>query len=165
MNAQVGFHGLTAAALDALDREIVTCLLNSGGRLSVSAIARQINISRSGTSQRLQRLFESQIVAVGAFTNPVTHGYSRHASILIKVSGGARFVANEVSKITEAYYVALVTGRIDIAVEFIARDDRHFEEIIERIRTIDGVIETEVLPVLDLVKWNYSPEFPDSSSS
>lgn len=154
-----GFHGLATANLDELDKQIIECLQRDG-RMSISAISRSIGLSHAGTSQRLQRLFATRAVAVGAVTNPTTHGYQRRAALLIRTGADARRVADAIAEIPEAYYVLLVTGRLDILVEFLARDDAHFEELTRRIRTIDGVEDCEAVPVLDLVKWEYSPEFP-----
>jgi hypothetical protein len=36
----------------------------------------------------------------------------------------------------------------------------HFEALSRQLRAIDGVIDAEVVPFLDLVKWSYVPEFP-----
>jgi len=155
-----GFQGLKTATLDDLDKQIVRCLQRDG-RMSISSIAREIGLSHAGTSQRLQRLFNSRIVQIGAFTNPTTHGYWRRATLLVKTDAGARDVADAVAEYSEVYYVLLVTGRLDVVVEFIARDDAHFEDVVRRVRTIPGVVDTEAVPVLDLVKWEYAPEFPD----
>ncbi len=154
-----GFHGLATGTLDELDQRIIECLQDDG-RVSISEIARTIGLSHAGTSQRMQRLFSARIVSVGAVTNPTTHGYQRRAALLIRTGAQPRRVADEISEIPEAYYVLLVTGRLDLLVEFIARDDAHFEEIVGRIRAIDGVVEVEAVPALDLVKWEYRPEFP-----
>ena len=157
-NADRGFQGLSTANLDELDQQIIECLQRDG-RMSISAISRSIGLSHAGTSARLQRLFATRVVAVGAVTNPTTHGYLRRATMLIRTGADARHAANSIAEIPEVYYLLLVTGRLDIVVEFIARDDAHFEEITRRIRAVEGVIEAEAVPVLDLVKWEYSPEF------
>lgn len=158
-NPGLGFHGLTDATLDDIDQQIVACL-QKDGRMSISAISRTIGLSHAGTSQRLQRLFSSRIVAIGAITNPTTHGFHRRAALLIKTAADARRVAERIAEFPETYYVVIVTGRLDVLVEFIARDDAHFEEMTRRIRGVEGVIDTEAIPFLDIIKWEYSPGFP-----
>jgi Lrp/AsnC family transcriptional regulator for asnA, asnC and gidA len=158
-----GFQGLRAADLDEIDRQIVQCL-QADGRMSITAIAKAVGLSHAGASQRLQRLFNSRVVAIGAVTNPVTHGYGRRCTMLLRTDARAREVAEAAADIPEAYYVVLVTGRLDVLVEFMARDDVHFEKLSRQLRAIDGVIDAEVVPFLDLVKWSYAPEFPPTDA-
>jgi Lrp/AsnC family transcriptional regulator for asnA, asnC and gidA len=157
------FHGLPVAQLDRIDQRIVM-LLQDDGRASITSIANEIGLSHAGTRQRVQRLLATRTVAVGAVTNPATHGYSRQASMLVRTGPESRAIAEAIAAIPEVYYVVLLTGRLDILVEFFARDDRHLEQIIGDIRRIDGVADTEVLPYLDTIKWKYAPDFPGDAA-
>jgi Lrp/AsnC family transcriptional regulator, regulator for asnA, asnC and gidA len=156
------YHGLPVANLDRIDQQIVM-LLQDDGRASITSIADEIGLSHAGTRQRLQRLLGTRIVAIGAVTNPATHGYSRQASMILRTGPDSRGVAETIARIPEVYYVVLLTGRVDVLVEFFARDDLHLERLIGDIRRIDGVVDTEVLPFLDTIKWNYAPGFPEDA--
>ncbi|PIA66134.1 Lrp/AsnC family transcriptional regulator [Pseudomonas sediminis] len=63
--------------MDKFDRQILT-LLRSDARISVSQIAREINLSRSAVSERIRYLEESGVI----------RGY--HAQVAVPGEGGVR---------------------------------------------------------------------------
>lgn len=151
-------HALVPAELDVTDQAIIEAL-QQDGRTSISNIARKIGLSHAGTTQRLQRLLRSNIVAINAITNPTTHGFSRRTALLVRTGANSRAVGETIAAIDEVYYVALTSGRYDLMVEILARDDRHLEQLITAVREIPGVVGAEALPFLDIVKWEYAPGF------
>jgi Lrp/AsnC family transcriptional regulator for asnA, asnC and gidA len=151
-------HGLAKARLDASDQQIVRCL-QEDGRMSIADIARAVGLSHAAVRHRMRRLFDERIVAVGLVTDPGTHGYDRRSTLLVRTGPDPRAVSEEIARIDQVYYVVLATGRVDILVELMARNDRDYEEVIARIRRIPGVVDTESIPFLDLVKWEYRPVF------
>lgn len=153
-------HALVPAELDAVDQAIIEAL-QQDGRASVSNIARRIGLSHAGTSQRLQKLIKAKIVSINAITNPTTHGFNRRTALLVRTGADIRAAAETIAAIEEVYYIALTSGRYDLVVELLARDDVHLEELITEIRNIEGVKRAEALPFLDIVKWAYAPGFPD----
>lgn len=152
------FHGLTKARLDASDQHIVRCL-QEDGRMSITAIARAVGLSHAAVRHRMRRLFDARIIAVGLVTDPGTHGYDRRSTLLVRTGPDQRAVSEEIAKIEQVYYVVLTTGRVDVLVELMARNDRDYEDVVARIRRVPGVTETESIPFLDLVKWEYRPVF------
>jgi Lrp/AsnC family transcriptional regulator for asnA, asnC and gidA len=155
------FHGLGVDAdLDDIDRRIVRHL-QEDGRRSVATIAKDLGLSHAGVRQRVQRLLESRIIQIGAITAPATHGYGRLTFIGVRTDHRIREVAAAIAEITEAYYVVICTGPFDVMAEVMCRDETHMLALVERIRAIDGVVETQGFPFLELLKWRYAPGFPD----
>ncbi|WP_187280107.1 hypothetical protein [Streptomyces sp. IB2014 016-6] len=48
---------------------------------------------------------------------------------------------------------------MDLIVGVVARDDAHPPDLIESIRSITGVLSTDVTPVAETTKWIYAPDF------
>lgn len=147
---------MTPAVLDEVDREILG-LLRQDGRVSVSEMARELGLSRAAVGQRLQRLLRERIVTVNAMAHPMTHGYGESALIGVKVDHRLSEVSEALAEVPEIYYVVTTTGRYDITAELMAKDMRHLLELSMMIRGLPGVVSTEVLSFVDMVKWSYRP--------
>jgi Lrp/AsnC family transcriptional regulator for asnA, asnC and gidA len=159
------FHGLTVDAdLDDVDRRIVRHL-QEDGRRSVSTIAKDLGLSHAGVRQRVQRLLESRVVQIGAVTAPGTHGYTQMTFVGVRADHRIQAVAAAVTELDEAYYVVVCSGAVDVMAEVMCRDERHLLELIERIRAIDGVVETQSFAFVELVKWRYAPGFPEDGQA
>ncbi len=153
-----GFHGLTVADLDTIDRQIVR-LLQQDGRRSVSDIAKEVGLSHAGTRQRVHRLLAHRIVQIAAITNPRTHGYGSSGALGIKTTGDPWSVADKLDAIDEVYYVVIANGSFDLFVELMGRDLLHLTRLIGEIRRIEGVAALETFTFVELTKWSYAPAF------
>jgi Lrp/AsnC family transcriptional regulator for asnA, asnC and gidA len=88
-------------------------------------------------------------------TNPLGMGFDAQAMLGITTDGPPERVADVVAAWREAIYVVICAGRFDVLVELVARDRRDLLELINRIRTVDGVVTTETFVYLDLAKQMY----------
>ncbi|WP_329074186.1 Lrp/AsnC family transcriptional regulator [Streptomyces niveus] len=150
--------GLRPADLDETDRTLVR-ILQADGRTPVAELARTVGLSHAATRQRLNRLIQERIVAVGTMTHPGTHGLHRSAIVGIRCDSRTRSVAENVSKLDEAYYVVTGMGAYDLIVEVMARDDAHLIDLVASIRSITGVLSTDVTMIAETTKWVYAPDF------
>ncbi|MFE3247523.1 Lrp/AsnC family transcriptional regulator [Streptomyces sp. NPDC059209] len=118
-----------------------------------------MGLSHAATRQRLNRLIAERIVAVGTMTHPGTHGLHRSAMVGIRCGSRTRSVAESVSELDEAYYVVTGLGAYDLLAEVMARDDAHLLHLIASIRSITGVLSTDVTLIAETTKWVYAPDF------
>lgn len=154
------FHGLLPARLDDVDRALVR-LLQDDGRSSVSDLARAVGLSHPATRQRLNRLLNERIITIGTMSHPRTHGYGTSALIGVRADHRVVEVSDAVALLAEAYYVVTTSGRYDVLVELMARDERHLLDLTTSIRAIPGVLTTETISFVDTVKWVYRPDFEE----
>ncbi len=142
--------------LDETAKQIIE-LLQDDGRLSYSAIAKEVGLSEAAVRHRVQKLIESGVMQVVAVTDPMQMGFARQAMIGVKVSGNVRQVAAELSAIDKLDYIVITTGRFDILAELVAESDDELLEIVsEQISALDRVVTTETFVYLRLEKQTYS---------
>jgi Lrp/AsnC family transcriptional regulator for asnA, asnC and gidA len=107
--------------------------------------------------QRVKGLVESGLLQIVAVTDPITLGFGVMASVGVRVSGDAREAAETISQIDEVDYCVLTSGRYDLLLELVCRDNEHLLSVInDRIRTIDGIRETETSICLRVHKQTYT---------
>ena len=142
--------------LDDTAKQIIE-LLQDDGRLSYSAIAKQVGLSEAAVRHRVQKLIESGVMQVVAVTDPMQMGFARQAMIGVKVTGNVREVAAELAAMEKLDYVVITTGRFDILAEIVAEsDDELLEVVSEQISALDRVVTTETFVYLRLEKQTYA---------
>ncbi len=96
------------------------------------------------------------ILQVVAVTNPLKVGYRVMTLIGIKVQDSPLDeVARQVAELEEAVYIVLCTGTYDLLAEVVCRDNAHLLALLKRLRTIEGIYNTESFVYLDIVKEIY----------
>jgi len=144
------------STLDNVSRAIVE-QLQIDGRKSYSDIGRAVDLSEAAVRQRVQKLIESGVMQIVAITDPLQMGFNRQAMIGIRTTGDARAVADELATIGAVEYVVLTAGSFDIMAEVVCNDDGDLLELLNgTIRTIPGVVDTEVFTYLQLKKQQYN---------
>lgn len=154
-------HGRGLDDLDDADIAIVR-LLQAHGRTPNAHIARELGLSEATIRKRIDRLFHDEVIKVTAVLNPRKTGYSTDVLIGIRVEPGTLLGVGEVlAAMDEVVYLGYVTGRFDILVEMLFRDDEALFNFIEReLPAIGGVVSTETSHVLRTGKINYDWELP-----
>jgi Lrp/AsnC family transcriptional regulator for asnA, asnC and gidA len=142
--------------LDDTAKRIIE-LLQGDGRLSYSAIAKDVGLSEAAVRHRVQKLIDSGVMQVVAVTDPLQMGFARQAMIGIKVNGDIREVAAELSAMHQLDYIVITTGRFDILAEIVAESDDELLDIISaQISALDRVVSTETFVYLRLEKQTYA---------
>jgi len=132
-------------------------LLQADGRMSYSAIAKDVGLSEAAVRHRVQKLIEGGVVQIVAVTDALQMGFARQAMIGIKVTGNVQEVAAELGDMEELDYIVITTGRFDILAELVAESDDDLLDIVsQRISAIKGVVTTETFVYLRLVKQTYA---------
>ena len=132
-------------------------LLQGDGRMSYSAIAKEVGLSEAAVRHRVQKLIEGGVVQIVAVTDAMQMGFARQAMIGIKVTGDVQEVAAKLGAMDQLDYIVITTGRFDILAELVATSDDELLDIISRrVSTIEGVVSTETFVYMRLVKQTYA---------
>jgi len=142
--------------LDQVDRQIMTAL-KGDGRMPFAEIARRLDVSPGMVRERYHRLVQNGILQVVAVTNPLRVGYRLMTLIGIKVAGHRLHeVAHQIAAFEEVIYLVLCTGAYDILAEVVCRDNADLLQFLsERLRTVEGIRDTQSFVYLDIVKEIY----------
>ena len=144
--------------LDDCDRKIIAAL-QSNGRLSNIDIAALVNLSHSSCSRRIARLErEEVIVGYRALTDRQKLGLSVRAycGVIRDVGVGWEEIARDLAEIEGVVSVFAVSGEVDLMLEIVARDMRHYSEVVLRdVFNTKGVGATRSSVVLEEIKSIY----------
>jgi Lrp/AsnC family transcriptional regulator, regulator for asnA, asnC and gidA len=143
-------------ALDDIDRAIIEAM-RQDGRVAFAQVAQQLSVSPGMIRVRYNRLLELGVLKVVAITNPLRMGYTTMAMIGIRADGGKMLeVAEKIAALDEVIYLVVVSGRYDILCEVVCRSqDDLLRFLTEKLRSIDGVRESESFMHLKIVKEIY----------
>ena len=150
-----------APLLDDVGKAILR-QLQQDGRRSYTAIGAAVGLSEAAVRQRVRALVDSGVLQIVAVADPITLGFGVMATVGVAVSGDAREAAETISRIAEVDYCVLTSGRYDLQLELVCRDNEHLLSVInDRIRTVPGVRETETSICLRVHKQTYDYGTPD----
>lgn len=149
-------RGGAACQLDELSKAIIE-KLQQDGRQSYAAIGKAVELSEAAVRQRVQRMVDGGVMQIVAVTDPVQMGFGRQAMIGVRCTGDTTQVADKLAAIASVDYVVLTAGTFDIIIEVVCEDDSHLLDLLNRkIRAVPGVLSTETLVYLKLVKQQYN---------
>lgn len=144
------------AQLDEMSKAIIE-KLQSDGRRSYAAIGKSVGLSEAAVRQRVARLIESGVMQIVAVTDPMQMGFARQAMIGIRCQGDATKLAEKLAGIDAVDYVVLTAGTFDAIVEVVCENDLELLDLLNtEIRSLPGVVSTETLVYLKLVKQQYN---------
>ncbi len=151
-------HSRPGAAypLDDLSKAIIE-KLQQDGRRSYAGIGKAIGLSEAAVRQRVQRMVDAGVMQIVAVTDPMQLGFARQAMIGIRCTGDTLKVAEKLSELAAVDYVVLTAGSFDAIAEVVCEDDEDLLDLLNtKIRAVPGVISTETLVYLKLVKQQYN---------
>jgi DNA-binding Lrp family transcriptional regulator len=148
----LSLYNLHMADLDDVDRRLIA-LLRTDGRAPVTTLARQLGLSRATVNSRLERLVESGTVL--GFTVRVRDNYGDddvRAISLIEVEGRSTAeVIKALRGVPEIQTLHTTNGGWDLVAEIRAESLANFDRVLGRIRSVDGVINSESSLLLNSV--------------
>jgi Lrp/AsnC family transcriptional regulator, regulator for asnA, asnC and gidA len=149
-------NGRTTDEVSPLDKRIIEHL-QADGRRPFTQIAAELGVSEAAVRARTNRLVERGILQVVGVTDPLKLGFQQMAMIGIRCEADRLMaVAEQVGQFPEVSYVVITAGTYDILIETVCEDnDGLLRFLAERLRTIDGVRETETFVYLRLIKQSY----------
>jgi Lrp/AsnC family transcriptional regulator for asnA, asnC and gidA len=139
-----------------LDKRIIEHL-QQDGRRPFTQIAADLGVSEAAVRARTNRLVERGILQVVGVTDPLKLGFQQMAMIGIRCQAEKLMeVASRVAEFPEVDYVVITAGTYDILIETVCEDNEGLLRFLaERLRTIDGVRDTETFVYLRMVKQSY----------
>ncbi|MCX4097028.1 Lrp/AsnC family transcriptional regulator [Nocardia sp. alder85J] len=140
--APTGIHDLDARILDQLRLD---------GRIGRNELSAKLGVSRPTVAKRLNALLESGHTHVVGIVHPATVGLEALAHVSISVEQPVRQVAARVATLPEVPYVSLISGRYPLIAEIRTHAATDLAAVLDRLRSIDGVRDTNTLYYSDLM--------------
>ncbi|MBO0850042.1 MAG: Lrp/AsnC family transcriptional regulator [Pseudonocardia sp.] len=136
--------------MDAVDRRIVDCLLRDG-RATYGDIGAQVGLSAPAAKRRVDRLRASG--AIRGFTvvlDPSALGWTTEAYVEVYCRGNVspRQLRETLEQVPEVLGACTVSGAADALLHMVARDIKHLEQAMERVRDQPDIDHTESVIVL-----------------
>jgi DNA-binding Lrp family transcriptional regulator len=139
--------------MDDLDYKMIS-LLRSDARRPVASVAAELGVSRATIRSRIDRLIENGIIR--GFTIAVHDQATRNlvrAVMMIEVEGkAAGKVAKRLHGYPEIRRLHSTNGHWDFVAELVTSSLGEFEELLNRIRLVDGIKSTETSILLSSPK-------------
>ncbi|MEU3452756.1 Lrp/AsnC family transcriptional regulator [Micromonospora sp. NPDC006766] len=148
-------EGSNHALLDDVAKQIIE-QLQEDGRRPYATIGKAVGLSEAAVRQRVQRLLDAGVMQIVAVTDPLQLGFPRQAMIGLRTDGDLESVADRLAEFAEIDYVVITAGSFDLLAEVVCRNDAHLLEILQKLRTVPGVLATEAFVYLKLRKQTYS---------
>ena len=131
-------------ALDDTDQRLIQ-LLRSDARMPMAKLAAQAGISRATATARIERLRRDGIIAgftVVLQSNVETGGV--RAITMIEIEGKqGEAVTRRLMGMPEVRQLHATNGRWDVVAEIETPTLREFDELLRKVRQIDGIANTE----------------------
>jgi Lrp/AsnC family transcriptional regulator, regulator for asnA, asnC and gidA len=141
--------------LDDVDRAIIE-ELQRDGRLPYTRLGAAVGLSEAAARQRVQRLLDTGVMQVVAVTDPLSLGMGRMAMIGVRAEGDLDAVAERLGGLADVEYLVVVAGSYDFLLEVVVEDDVALLEVMNRVRAVAGVRETETFLYLKLAKQTFA---------
>jgi len=139
--------------MDDLDYKMIA-LLRSDARRPVAALAAELGVSRATIRSRIDRLIENDVIR--GFTIAVHDRATRNlvrAVMMIEVEGkAAGKVVRRLHGYPEVRKLHSTNGHWDLIAELVTDSLGEFEEVLNRIRSVDGIKSTETSILLSSPK-------------
>ena len=140
--------------MDALDREILGCLIENG-RMTVSEVSQRVKLSIPAVSERIRKLEQSGVVGkYTAILDPVRMDRRLTAIMMVsmerpKYNEGFTSQVLAEPDVLECHYLA---GDFDYSLKIVTQDTSSLEKLLNRLKSIPGVQKTRTTVVLSSIK-------------
>jgi Lrp/AsnC family transcriptional regulator for asnA, asnC and gidA len=121
-----------------------------------SSLGPRVGLSPAAVRQRVLHLIEEGVMQIVAVTDPTHLGFTLQAMAGINVDGDLQKTATLIAEIEEVDYVVMVSGRFDILIEVVAENMDDLIDLMNQVRTIDGVRSSELFTYMRLEKQTYN---------
>ncbi len=133
--------------MDEIDKEMIK-ILKSHGRATYSDIGKKVGLSEGAVRKRIRDLVDSGVIRQFTIKIGLTEGTEAITLISVNPSFPTSRVSDILRKIPNIETVYETTGQYDIAVIISALNIVEVNECIEKIRRVDGVVNTNTMIIL-----------------
>lgn len=139
--------------MDGTDRKLISALRHDG-RASVSDLASLLNLSRATVRARLDRLRQSgEVVGFTVVLKEDVAGDPVRALMMIGIEGrGTDRIIRQLSGLPQVRSIHSTNGRWDVIAELGTDTLEALDEVLFRIRKLDGVSQSETSLLLSTRK-------------
>ena len=143
-------------AIDRVDSRIIR-YLQKDGRMPFTKIAEELNLSEATVRARTQRLIRDRVIKIVAVCEPRKLGFALTGNIKLQISTGKiKQVLEELRKIRQITYVALMTGQSDVDMDFLVKSLDDLNTLIhDRIGSIEGILKADTSIITSYEKEVY----------
>ncbi|HEU4849876.1 MAG TPA: Lrp/AsnC family transcriptional regulator [Terrimesophilobacter sp.] len=143
---------MTNISLDEIDRRLLSAL-REDGRMPVAELARRLGVARATVTARIERLTASgTIIGFTVRVRDELDPLAVRAMTLIEVEGRTTDnVIRELRGFPEIRSLHTTNGGWDLVAELGAETLAHFDGVLGRIRSIEGVVNSETSLLLSSV--------------
>jgi DNA-binding Lrp family transcriptional regulator len=142
--------------LDDLDVALLQALVDDG-RQSSRKIARTLNVSEGTIRTRQARMTQAGLIRVVAMVEPVALGMAGVIACVSLRADRARLseIQKQLNALEESVFTAVCVGCADLSLAVVVTDPQQLIELISsQIQTIDGVLATDTLLMVDVVRFS-----------
>lgn len=133
--------------MDDTDREIIKILKNDG-RATYSNIGKKVGLSEGAVRKRIKALTDSGVIRRFTVKVGLTEGAEAITLLSVSPSFPTSDVSNVLKKFPNVETVYEITGQYDIAVIISGLNIAEVDECLEKIRRLDGVVNTNTMIIL-----------------
>ncbi len=130
--------------MDDLDRRLIAAL-RVDGRASLSALAKQLGVSRGTVQNRLDRLVAEEVIL--GFTvrlRSAAEASRVRAIMMVEVAGkSTKKVAQAMRGLPQVQALYSTNGAYDLIAEIEVENLEEFDRVLSAVRMIDGVARSE----------------------
>ncbi|MGD9960486.1 Lrp/AsnC family transcriptional regulator [Nocardioides sp.] len=130
--------------LDDLDHRLIA-MLRANSRTPVAVLSRELSVNRSTVTSRIDRLVDSGVIE--GFTlrlsNDVDRDAVRGVTTVVTAPNEGQNVVREIRGYPEVERLHSTTGAWDLVVQLRCRSLSEFDLVLERIRSLPGVRDTQ----------------------
>ncbi|MDT3425308.1 Lrp/AsnC family transcriptional regulator for asnA, asnC and gidA [Paenibacillus forsythiae] len=142
---------------DEVDHQLIRMLTNDG-RASYRELAQYVSLSETRVRVRTQRLIREGYIRIVAIPNLIKLNAAQIAMLGIQVSGNIEKVADILAEYEQITFLTICAGKYEIIVEVAYSNTNSLLEIIQRIRNIPDVKNTDSFVYLKTPKSLYSAD-------
>jgi len=133
--------------MDDVDRAIVK-ILKADGRATYGDIGKIIGLSEGAVRKRIKTLVDSGVIRRFTIKMGVTEGAEAICLLSVNPVLPTSQVSKKLKEIPNVETVYEVTGQFDVAVIIAALSIAEVNECIEKIRRVDGIVNTSTMIIL-----------------
>ncbi|WP_423068225.1 Lrp/AsnC family transcriptional regulator [Devosia sp. CN2-171] len=131
-------------SLDDLDHRLIA-LLRTDGRLPVAKLATELGVSRATVSARMERLVKTGAIAgYTVMLRSTGRADAVRAITMVEIDGkNSEAIIRRLTGFPEIRTLYTTNGRWDVVAEIETPTLREFDELLRKIRQVDGIANTE----------------------
>ena len=130
--------------MDEIDQHLIAALRRNS-RATVSQLAAELDVSRATVRSRMDKLVaDGEILGFTIVVKSETRELPVRGMTLIQIEGkGTERIINQINGMPHVQSIYTTNGRWDLVVELAAKTLPELDEVLRRLRLIDGVSASE----------------------